>query len=239
MKNKIESFKNWLINNSLWIAGFGLMIASSGIDGAYMIKFNAWKEIGGYALNTTSDIVGMILMYWFGVFRQSQNETKRKMAFGLIPAELVAVIWSWLFSWRQMRPLLKIIETDPIWGANEIEWLAFVFAGFVPLLLAFIGYAQSLQIGTEQSEMSTSRHADIQNQLDVLQAKVEYLQWPIAVIQDARRLLKTANGSKPRYTSDKKGLSNLEKLFSKHKLRMPANDRGARGWLDKFQKGIL
>ena len=133
----------WLRNNSLWAAALGLMVASSGLDGAWLAKMmipgQGWM---GYVLNTTSDLAGLILIYWFGVFRQSPKNTKRyKLALILLPAEIVAVAYSWYFGYMQLLLVLPAVV-----GADAKQ-VALVSAGFIPLLLAFIGWAQALLAG--------------------------------------------------------------------------------------------
>ena len=135
--------QRWAKENSLWIVSAGLMLASSGLDGMYM---SAWMPGGwawlGLALNTMSDVAGMVLMYWYGRLRLSPRGSKRyKLAAALLPAELVAVAYSWLFGWRQLRAVLPAIEPE------HWRWVAPIAAGFIPLMLAFIGYAQSLLAG--------------------------------------------------------------------------------------------
>lgn len=190
MKQKLESKNNWfesigkwLINNSLWLAGIGLFIASSGIDGAYFVKLNDWGMFGGYALNTTSDVVGMIIMYWFGIFLQSENKRKRVLSYGLLVSEFITVSYSWLFSWRQLRPLMKIVENDPIGWINEVEWLSFIFAGFVPLLLAFIGYAQGLQVSDNQKATDEKSTVDKESVITKLLSVVETIQLQLSNVE--------------------------------------------------------
>jgi len=135
-----------LLDNSLWAVAFGLMLASSGLDGVYMAK---WMPAGfgwlGLVLNTMSDIAAITLTYWFGRLQQS-GKTKRRLSLVLLGAELVAVAYSWFFSWRQLRLVLPAVE--------PAEWriVSAIAAGFIPLLLAFIGYAQSLLAGRVAAE---------------------------------------------------------------------------------------
>jgi len=133
----------WMINNSLWLAALGLMLASSGIDGAYMSTMmdpRLWFL--GYVLNTVSDISGMVLMYWFGRLRQERRgSTRYRLALVLLPAEIIAILYSWFFSWLQLRTVLQPRE-----GADSL-WIAPIAAGFIPLLLAFIGWGQALREG--------------------------------------------------------------------------------------------
>jgi hypothetical protein len=101
----------------------------------------------GYVLNTMSDITSMVLTYYFGVFQGSQNPEKRRASKVLLYADGISVLYSWFFSWRQLRFMIPQIETTPLTGkAWEVELVAFLSAGFIPLTLAFVGYAQSLQV---------------------------------------------------------------------------------------------
>lgn len=131
--------KRWINDNALWLVGLGLMLASSGIDGAYMARLMSWPALG-YVLNTTADVAGMTLTYYYGRLLRDNARTsnKHKQARYLIISEVVAVVYSWFFSWRQLRIVIQAIE--PV----EYEWIAAVSAAFIPLLLAFIGWAQSL-----------------------------------------------------------------------------------------------
>jgi len=140
----------WLLNNSLWLAALGLMLASSGMDGAYMAKImepSLWPL--GYVLNTMSDVSGLVIMYAFGRLQQERKNSKKwKLSRVLLGAELVAVAYSWFFSWRQLLRTLQPMEQ-----ANT-QWVAPIAAGFIPLLLAFIGWAQALQAGKFDEQKS-------------------------------------------------------------------------------------
>lgn len=157
------------LTNSLWLVGLGLMLSSSGIDGAYMSKWMeprlAWS---GYVLNTVSDIGGMVLMYWYGRILQTRKNApgaavKLLMARFLLLSEVVAIAYSWFFSWRWLRRIMYGIEDMPLvsnWAPDlapiEIEIVAFVSAGFIPLMLAFIGLAQSILAGRIETESDTN-----------------------------------------------------------------------------------
>ena len=131
----------WLRENSLWLVALGLMLASSGLDGVYMAQ---WMPAGwgvlGFVLNTMADIASPILTHWFGRLQQG-NKTQRRFSFVLLPAEFVAVAYSWLFSYRRLLVVLQPIEP------TAYTWMAPLAAGFIPSLLAFIGFAQSLLVG--------------------------------------------------------------------------------------------
>jgi hypothetical protein len=146
-------------DNSLWLVGIGLMIASSGIDGAYMAL---WMQdlpgiggaaILGYILNTTADIAGLVIIYWFGRLQMDRSSTKRRLSYVLLGAEVIAIAFAWFFGWRQLRMVLPSVE-----GANT-EWVAPISAGFIPLLLAFVGYAQSLLAGRIESDARAARES--------------------------------------------------------------------------------
>ncbi len=141
-------------NNSLWLIGIGLMLASSGLDGTYIAR---WMPVGwgwlGFVLNTTSDIASQILMYWFSRLYQSRKGTKRqRLAYALIPAEVVAVAYSWLFSYLQLRIILPGFES-----AADVLWIAPLAAGFIPLLLLFIGLAQGIMAGKLEDRTPTRK----------------------------------------------------------------------------------
>lgn len=142
---------NWMLDNSLWLIGIGLMLASSGIDGAYMARWMTWAPLG-YVLNTMSDIAGMVLTYWYGRLRQGPK-THKRMAMVLIGAEIVAVAYSWYFSYLQLRIVLVSVE------GTSADAIAKIAAGFIPLLLAFVGYAQSALEGRLPPTRQTHRRA--------------------------------------------------------------------------------
>lgn len=150
---------NWLQRNSLWLIGFGLMLASSGIDGAYMARWMAtpWAW-SGYALNTISDVAGEVLMYQFGRLQQEPKNTKKhRLSWWILLAEVIAIIYSWFFSWRQLRIILPAIEGD------AAEWVALTSAAFVPILLAAIGYTQALLAGrfTNVTDAALTRQTNV------------------------------------------------------------------------------
>ena len=143
----MKRFWAGLLSASLWLVAAGLMLASSGLDGAYLARWMTdLPGIGGaallgYVLNTTADVAGLVLTYWYGRLQLDQSATKRKRSAALLIAELIATGYSGFFSWRQLRLVLPAVE------GGAARWVAPVSAGFIPLLLAFIGYAQALLAG--------------------------------------------------------------------------------------------
>ena len=146
-----EGRGTWILRNSLWLVSAGLMLSSSGIDGAYMAKIVPWPVVG-YVLNTVSDIGSEILMYWFGRIRQFPKNTKRyKMAGGLLFAEAILTGYAWLFGWRQLLPIITALE-----DAQTAAWLAPVLAAFTPISLVAVGYTQALLAGRIEREQGDS-----------------------------------------------------------------------------------
>lgn len=141
--SKWDRFRGWLKRNSLWVVGFGLMLASSGLDGVYMML---WMPTGagvlGLILNTVADIANMKLGTEFGKLQRSRVKERRKLSILLLMGEFVAIAYSWFFSWRQMRRVLPAIEPD------DWVWVSWVAAGFIPVTLFFLGIAQSLQVAS-------------------------------------------------------------------------------------------
>jgi len=163
------------------------MTSSSGIDGAYLARMMApqlWFL--GYVLNTVSDVSGMILMYWFGKLRQERKGSKRhRLALALLPAEVIAIAYSWFFSWLQLRMVLRPIE-----GADA-QWVAPIAAGFIPLLLAFIGWAQALREGRFQEPVAETAASETPaiTTAPPLTAIAEDVQLRIATMQDWRAII--------------------------------------------------
>jgi hypothetical protein len=172
IKSTSVAIKAWLHENALWLVGLGLMLASSGIDGAYMARLMSWPALG-YVLNTTADVAGMTLTYYYGRLLRDNARTsnKHKRARYLIISEVVAVGYSWFFSWRQLRLVIQPIE--PV----DYEWIAAVSAAFIPLLLAFIGWAQSLIVTPPDADGKP-----VDTKAAASGAKVETTGQPVAAI---------------------------------------------------------
>jgi hypothetical protein len=141
---------------SLWIVGFGLMLASSGIDGAYMSRMMpaGWGWLG-LVLNTTADVAGMVLTYYYGVIRRenAKNSKKWKLARWLLLAETFSVFYSWFFGWRQLLIVMIPIEGD------ATVWIAPVAAFFIPGVLGFIGFTESLLADKPQEDTKKAQPA--------------------------------------------------------------------------------
>lgn len=158
---------NWILQNGLWIVGLGLMLSSSGIDGAYLCRImpDNWQWLG-LVLNSVADIAGLALTYFYGMLRRSnpKGSKRYKMSNVLLFAEAFAVLYSWFFSWLQLRIVMLPIE-----GESTL-WIAPIAAFFVPGLLAFIGFAQSLMI--EKADVKATQVASDKAQVTQVAVKV-------------------------------------------------------------------
>ena len=130
-----------ILKYSLWLAGIGLMLSSSGVDGAYLTRIMpegfGWL---GLILNTVADLSTMVLTYWYGVLKRENSKRAKlaKMANVVLAGEAFAFAYSAFFSWRQLLIVMLPVEGE----ATAI--IAPIAALFVPGLLAFIGFTQSL-----------------------------------------------------------------------------------------------
>jgi hypothetical protein len=84
------------------------------------------------------DVANPFISHRFGQLQQDPSQAKRKASWVLLGAEVVAVAYSWFFSWRQLLRVLPAVEPA------DYIWVAPISAGFIPLLLTFMGYAESL-----------------------------------------------------------------------------------------------
>lgn len=145
MRQTIKGFfskvRDLLRDNSLWIAGVAIMLASSGVDGTYLSKWqpDGWGWLG-YVLNTSADLATEILMYWYGVYRRNnaKGTKKYRMARVILVFDLVLAWFSWFFGWRQLIPIMDDIELE------KRSLIAGISASFAPVTLMAIGYCQSL-----------------------------------------------------------------------------------------------
>ena len=87
-----------------------------------------------------------------------------------------------------------------------------------------------------EQNLSSRRHDDLQSQIENLQSQIERMQWPVASIQDARKILQKCNGS---YMPNKQGLTKLESKLAEIQKRMPESSRTGLGWLERHKKGTL
>ena len=159
----VKRFWARMMQSSLWLVSIGLMLASSGIDGAYLSRLMPVEPIDlrwmGYVLNTMSDVGSEVLMYWFGRLRLFPKNSKRyRMAVILLPAELLTIAYSWFFSWRQLLLIMPAVEPE------AAQWVAPIAAGFIPLLLSAIGYAQALLAGRIEKEHKAEEETQEQPQ---------------------------------------------------------------------------
>ncbi len=140
------------------VSGMLLMLASAGVDGAFL---SMWMSDGfgwlGYVLNLVADATGYVLSNAYGRLQNDEDDDKRKLSKVLLVGEFVNIAYSWLFSYLVLRDRFLTIFTRPIFGNvnTELEILAFVSAGFVPLTLTFLGYADSLNKTKPKKRQST------------------------------------------------------------------------------------
>jgi hypothetical protein len=162
---KCENWQNWpiwqwFVKAALWLVAAGLMITSTCFDGVYLENLSILTGFG-FALNVFADIANPAMMYWYGRLQQDRSKVKQRKSESILTWERIAIGYSWLFSWRQLRGRVYLIETAPLAAklhgtelasVIEIELLAFAFAGFVPLMLAGIGALQALIAGRIENE---------------------------------------------------------------------------------------
>lgn len=182
-----------LLKVSLWLASIGLMLASSGLDGAYLAKLmpDGWAILG-LVLNTVADVTSELGMYWYGRLRMDKSSTKKKGAKWILVGQVVLVGYAWLFGWRQLVPI--IAQVDP-----DAPWMAWVGAAFIPAALIVVGYIQSLLAGRietvkvdQAAEVSEPKPEPAEAQVDL----------PAARIDDFRRILGRLNGQGATLTAE-------------------------------------
>jgi len=76
-KDRTKRVWQQFLQSSLWLASVGLLLSSSGIDGAYLAKLMppGWGVLG-LVLNTVSDIASEVMMYWYGRLQMDASSTK-------------------------------------------------------------------------------------------------------------------------------------------------------------------
>jgi hypothetical protein len=133
----MSRLRDFIRDNILWLVAAGLMASSSGIDGAYMAS---WMPPGlgwlGLVLNIATNVAVVALMFSYGRLRResAKNSKRYRMARWLLAGESLAIGYAAFFGWRQLRVVMT----------HEPEWVAALSALFIPLLIAFVGYAQAL-----------------------------------------------------------------------------------------------
>ena len=151
----MTQFWNRLLQASLWLASIGLMIASSGLDGAYLAKLmpDGWSWLG-LLLNTMTDLTSELGMYWYGRLQMSRSTTKQKRARWLLVGQVVLVGYAWVFSWRQLVPIIARIDPDA-------QWMAPIGAAFIPSALIVVGYTQALLAGRVEDVKATAKSTPV------------------------------------------------------------------------------
>jgi len=136
---------------NLFISG-GLVIASSGLDGVYMSLWTPTFPILGFILNFAADVTNMYLGNQVGKLLRSKSSTKHAGAVFLFTGEIVAIAYSWLFSWRQLLIVLPAVEPA------DYRWLSLVIGGFIPSLLAYLGVSNGLN--SVSGKLFAAQHPD-------------------------------------------------------------------------------
>jgi hypothetical protein len=160
----------------------------------------------GLVLNTMSDVSGMVLIYWYGRLQQDRSSRKRRLSNVLLAAEVVAVLYSWFFSWRQLRAVLP--QHEP----QDWAWVSIIAAGFIPLLLAFVGYAESLLAGRLADRKLPEQPAA------TALAPAEPVPKLKATIDDWRQLLPKLNGEIAELSADDVGT-----ILDRHGYALPSS----------------
>jgi len=147
MSKRVATAWQSFLRISLWLASAGLMLASSGLDGAYLAKL---MPVGfgwlGLTLNTVSDIVSEIVMYWYGRLQMDASKTKQRLAKWLLAPQVLLIGYAWLFGWRQLLPIMRDLEPA------DYSWLSMLVAGFVPVGIVSVGFVQALLAGRIEKE---------------------------------------------------------------------------------------
>lgn len=148
MTKFIRRLREFVNENILMLSGMLLMLASAGVDGLFL---SMWMTKGfgwmGYVLNFVSDCSSYIMSNAYGDLQGNPDPEKRQRSKALLYGEFVNIVYSWMFSYLVLRERFVFIMARPIfakYATLETELLAFVSAGFVPLSLVFLGYADSL-----------------------------------------------------------------------------------------------
>jgi hypothetical protein len=129
----------WINGHSSLLIGAGLMLSSSGLDGVYMMAWTPDVPVLGLVLNAMADAADLYLGDRMGRLMRSTDGTKRwggLLALGF--GQVIAVAYSWFFSWRQLVRVLPAIEPE------HYLWIAPIAAGIIPLLLAILGIENGL-----------------------------------------------------------------------------------------------
>lgn len=169
MKRWIAEIPGWLELNRVRMINLVLMTASGGIDGVYLGKMMESRDgrgilFLGLLLNFAADYANQELSMWFGRFLQGTKVQKR-LSWLLVPFILLTIGYSWLFSWRQLRPQVYLVEISPVAakiGASvlaqviEVELLAFAFAGFVPILITGLSLVDGIRAGRFRLNQTTT-----------------------------------------------------------------------------------
>jgi hypothetical protein len=130
----MKALHSWIKKSASTLIGVGLMLASSGLDGVYMSMWmpSGWAWLG-FVLNTMADISDLYLGHRAGRLIRSKDPIRRWGALAVFAGQLIAIIYSWFFGFRQLLRVFEVLEP------TNTRALAFWAAGSIPLLLAVLG----------------------------------------------------------------------------------------------------
>jgi len=224
MTKRAQRIWQRFLQASLWIASIGLMVASSGLDGAYLARLMpaGWAWLG-LLLNTMADITSELGMYWYGRLQMDRSKRKQANSRWVLVGQVVLVGYAWLFGWRQLVP--KVAEIDP--GA---PWMAPIGAAFIPAALIVVGYIQSLLAGRIEAERVSAEPAA--TGADTAQSEPEPppVERQPAKMADFRRVLGRMNGDRAALDAER-----LAAELAKDDLILPS-DTTVRRWLKVAHK---
>lgn len=143
------SLWSWICKHPSIAIGACLMVASSGLDGAYMTLLMPQRVIIarwtvsfawlGLVLNLAADGTDLYLSYRIGKLMNTRDAIKQWGAIVLLALGLlVAAGYSWFFSYLQLRRVLPAFEVD------NVDRTAKIIAGFIPALIVILGLEDGL-----------------------------------------------------------------------------------------------
>jgi hypothetical protein len=177
----------WIKKHPSIAIGAGLMLASSGLDGAYMtllmpqhvliarwtVSF-AWL---GLVLNFAADGTDLYLSYRIGRLMNTRDTVKQWGAVILLALGLlVAAGYSWYFSYLQLRRVLPAFEVGEV---GDVDRTARIIAGFIPALIVILGLEDGLSHFSSKRFLETGEEQPAISELKPDKSEPEPLRCPI------------------------------------------------------------